>query len=84
MFYICRINPRATKSVSTHEGAFSSSLNLPRDLGILLLKMMYAHEIVRTYGGTLLPEHASAPVACSGSKTPRVYRPLVKGDINFY
>ena len=29
MCYICRINFRATKSVSTHEGAFSSLLNLP-------------------------------------------------------
>ena len=32
MCNICRINRRATKSVSTHEGAFSSSLNLPREL----------------------------------------------------
>ena len=32
MFYICRINPRAKKKVSTHEGAFSSSFNLPREL----------------------------------------------------
>ena len=31
-FNICRINPRATKSVSTHKGAFSSSLNLPLEL----------------------------------------------------
>ena len=45
--------------------------------------MMYSHGIVGTQGGALLQEHASAPVACSGSKTPRVYRPLVKGDINF-
>ena len=32
MFYICRINPRATKGFSTREGAFSSSLILPRQL----------------------------------------------------
>ena len=34
--------------------------------------MKYTHEIVGAYGGTLLPE--CAPGACSGSKTPRVYR----------
>ena len=52
-------------------------------VAILLPRMMYTHGIVGTQGGALLQEHASAPVACSGSKTPRVYRPLVKGDINF-
>ena len=36
--------------------------------------MNYTHEIVDTHGGALLPERA--PGACSGSKTPRVYRPL--------
>ena len=92
MFYIWRINPRATKSVSTHEGAFSSSFNLPRSLlpniqlvkylgafcglEILLPRIEYTDEIVGTHGGALLPERA--PRACSGSKTPRVYRPLWK------
>ena len=41
---------------------------------ILLPRMKYTHEIVGTHGGALLPERA--PGACSGSKTPRVYRPL--------
>ena len=36
--------------------------------------MKYTHEIVGTHGGALLPQ--SAPGACSGSKIPRVYRPL--------
>ena len=36
--------------------------------------MKYTHEIVGTHGGALLPERA--PGACSGSKTPRVYRPF--------
>ena len=36
--------------------------------------MKYTHEIVGTHEGALLPE--SAPGACSGSKIPRVYRPL--------
>ena len=36
--------------------------------------MKYTHEIVGTHGGALLPERA--PGACSGSKIPRVYRPL--------
>ena len=34
--------------------------------------MKYTHEIVSTHGGALLPERT--PGACSGSKTPRVYR----------
>ena len=37
--------------------------------------MKYTHEIVGTHGGALLPERT--PGACSGSKTPRVYRPLM-------
>ena len=41
---------------------------------ILLPRMKYTHEIVGTHEGALLPE--SAPGACSGSKIPRVYRPL--------
>ena len=36
--------------------------------------MKYNHELVDTHGGALLPERA--PEACSGSKIPRVYRPL--------
>ena len=36
--------------------------------------MKYTHEIVGTHRGALLPERA--PGACSGSKTPLVYRPL--------
>ena len=35
--------------------------------------MKYTHEIVGTHGGALLPKRAAG--ACSGSKTPRVYRP---------
>ena len=45
---------------------------------ILLPRMKYTHEIVGTQGGALLPERA--PGACSRSKIPRVYRPLVLGD----
>ena len=41
---------------------------------ILLLRMKYTQEIVGTHGGALLP--GRAPGACSGSKIPRVYRPL--------
>ena len=37
--------------------------------------MKYTQEIVGTHGGALLPERA--PGECSGSKIPRVYRPLV-------
>ena len=40
--------------------------------------MKNTHEIVGTHGGALLP--GRAPGEC---KIPRVYRPLVKGDINF-
>ena len=42
---------------------------------ILLPRMKYTHEIVGTQGGALLPERA--PGACSGSKIPRVDRPLI-------
>ena len=41
---------------------------------ILLPRMKYTHEIVGTHGGAMLLERA--PGACSGSKIPRVYRPL--------
>ena len=40
--------------------------------------MKYTHEIIGTRGGALLPERA--PGACSGSKIPRVSRPLGLGD----
>ena len=63
MFYICRVNPRATKSVSTQEGAFSSSLNLPRELAPISWSILrggnsaredvVSHEIVGTHGGAL-------------------------------
>ena len=43
---------------------------------ILLPRMKYTHDIVGTHGGALLLERA--PGACSGSKTPRVYRPLME------
>ena len=69
--------------VSTHEGALFvpgacsqvfNRLNIVEHFAeILLPRMKYTHEIVGTYGGTLLPE--CAPGACSGSKIPRVYRP---------
>ena len=36
--------------------------------------MKYTHEIVGTHGGALLPERV--PGAYTGSKIPRVYRPL--------
>ena len=45
---------------------------------ILLPRMKYTHEIVGTHGGALLLERA--PGASSGSKTPRVYRPLWKPE----
>ena len=41
---------------------------------ILLPRMKYTHEIVGAHGGALLPERV--PGVCSGSKIPRVYRPL--------
>ena len=41
----------------------------------MLPRMKYTHEIVGTLGGALLPERACG--ACSGSKIPRVYRPLL-------
>ena len=71
--------------VSTHEGALFAPgacsqvfnrLNIVEHfcgVEILLPRMKYTHEIVGTHGGALLPERA--PGACSGSKTPRVYRP---------
>ena len=75
--------------VSTHEEAFSSSLNCPRTLlpnirlvkcrgafcgvEILLPRMKYTHEIVGKHGGALLLKRA--PGACSRSKIPRVYWP---------
>ena len=64
--------------VSTHEGAFSSSLGCLGSLlpniqpvkyrgafcvvEILLPRMKYTHELVDTHGGALLPERA--PEAC--------------------
>ena len=44
--------------------------------------MKYIHEIVGTHGGALLPERA--PGAGSGSKTPRVYRPLCDKLYNYH
>ena len=41
---------------------------------ILLPRIKYIRGIVGTHGGALLAERA--PGACSGSKIPRVYRPL--------
>ena len=66
--------------LGTHEGAFSSSLNLPRVLAsrylveILLPRMKYTDERVGTHGGALLQE--CAPGECSRSKTACVYWPL--------
>ena len=65
--------------VSTHEGALfapgacSQVFNRLNIVEILLPRMKYTNEIVGTHGGALLPERAGA---CSGSKTPRVYRSL--------
>ena len=42
----------------------------------LLPRMKYTREIFGIHGGALLPERA--PGACSGSKIPRVYRPLYR------
>ena len=52
-------------------------LNIVEHFEILLPRMKYTHEIIGTHGGALLPERA--PGACSGSKTARVYRPLMSG-----
>jgi len=48
---------------------------------ILLPRVKYTHEIVGTHGGALPSE--LAPGACSGSKIPRVYRPLLACVVEF-
>ena len=79
--------PGACSRIILHVSVHRRERYLPRELApkyltyrgafcgveILLPRIKYTHEIVGTHGGALLPE--PAPGACSGSKTPRVYRP---------
>ena len=90
MLYICRLIHTQQKSVSTHEGAFPSLLNLPPDLAPEHLTGLISRSILR--GGNSAPEdrlythetvntheeallQEGAPGACSGSETLRVYQP---------
>jgi len=97
-FGIADIHHAQQKSVSTHEGAFSSLLNLPPELapeyliGLMSWSILrggnsapeidYTHEIVNTHEGALLQERV--PGACPGSETLRVYRPLRCFDTAFW
>ena len=59
MLYICRLIHAQQKSVSTHEGAFSSLLNLPPGLAPEYLTGLISWSILR--GGNSAPEDRLHP-----------------------
>ena len=59
MFYISRLIHAQQRSVSTHEGAFSSLLNLPPDLAPGYLTGLISGSILQ--GGNSAPEDRLYP-----------------------
>ena len=59
MLYICRLIHTQQQSVSTHEGAFSSLLNLPPDLAPEYLTGLISWSILQS--GNFAPEDQFYP-----------------------